>query len=240
MSDLISEIKGLVKGEVDDSAEAREFYSHDASLFEMLPEVVVAPIDSGDIKRVVKFVGENKKTRPELSITARSAGTDMSGGAINDSIVLDFTKHFNRIIETSSVHANVQPGVYYRDFEVETLKHGSLMPSFPASRDLCTVGGMVANNSGGEMSLRYGKTIKFVTKLSAVLADGQEYTFKPLNKPDLDKKMAQKDYEGNLYRKVFDLVDTHYEAIKAARPHVSKNSTGYNIWDLWDRRVLWG
>ena len=237
MSDLKTEILNLVKGEAEDSAEFKDFYSHDASLFEMVPEVVVAPVDSGDIKRLVKFVADNKDKRPNLSITARSAGTDMSGGAINNSIVIDFTKHFNQIINTTSDSAHVQPGVYYRDFELETLKHGALLPSFPASRDLCTVGGMVANNSGGEMSLSYGKTLDYVTELRVVLADGNEYTVKPLTKSELDLKMARKDFEGDIYSRVFDLVDNHYEAIKAAKPHVSKNSTGYNLWDIWDRET---
>jgi len=93
----------------------------------------------------------------------------------------------------------------------------------------------VANNSGGEKSLEYGKTENFVTELKAVLADGNEYTFGPLTKKELDKKMAQKDFEGKIYRDLFKLLDTKYDRIKAAKPNVSKNSTGYNLWDVWDR-----
>src|SRR5690606_37229342 len=130
------------------------------------------------------------------SITPRSAGTDMSGGAIGQSIVLDMVRHMNDIFEVTATTAHAQPGVYYRDFEKQTLKHNALMPSYPASRDLCTIGGMVANNSGGEKSLQYGKTEKFVTELKVVLSDGKEYTVKPLTKKELDKKMAQKDFEG--------------------------------------------
>ena len=109
------------------------------------------------------------------------------------------------------------------------------MPSYPASRDLCTVGGMVANNSGGEKSLEFGKTEKFVTELKAVFADGKEYTVKPLNRQELKEKISQNDFEGEIYKKVFDLVDRNYDAIKAARPKVSKDSTGYHLWNIWDR-----
>lgn len=109
------------------------------------------------------------------------------------------------------------------------------MPSYPASRDLCTIGGMVANNSGGEKSLQYGKTEKFVTELKVVLGDGNEYTVKPLRKSELDKKMKQGDYEGNLYKQVFKLIEANYDQIKAAKPKVSKDSTAYHIWDVWDR-----
>ncbi len=232
-----TEIQKLIKGEVDDSEDTRALYSHDASLFELKPQVVVSPIDTDDVQNIVKYVTTNKKLNPDLYITARSAGTDMSGGAIGESIMLDFTKHFNKIEAVTGVQAHIQPGVYYRDFEVQTLKHKALMPSFPASRELCTIGGMVSNNSGGEMSLRYGKTINFVQELKIVLSDGNEYSFKPLTKAELDKKMAQDNFEGQLYKKVFTLVDDHYDKIKAAKPHVSKNSTGYNIWDVWDRQT---
>ncbi|HSX28592.1 MAG TPA: FAD-binding oxidoreductase [Candidatus Saccharimonadales bacterium] len=232
---LKTDIKNCIKGEVDDTSKTRELYSHDASLFELEPALVAFPKDSHDVQAVVKYVAAHKDENPELSITARSAGTDMSGGAINESIILDINKHFNRIETTSTTSAHAQPGVFYRDFEKATLQHGALLPCYPASRELCTIGGMVANNSGGEKSLEFGKTENFVKELKVVLADGNEYTFKPLTRKDLDKKLAQKDFEGSVYRKLFKLVDTKYDRIKAAKPHVSKNSTGYNLWDVWDR-----
>ncbi len=235
--DLKNELKKIVKGEVSNTPEALDFYSHDASLFEVRPQIIVSPKDVSDLKKLVSFVSLNKPSNPNLAITARSAGTDMSGAAIGESIVLDFTKHFKEIEHVSATHAKVQPGVYYRNFEPHTLKYHALMPSFPASRELCTVGGMVANNSGGEMSLRYGKTINFVKKLKVVLGDGNEYTVQPLNRKELEKKILQKDFEGEIYRQVFELVETHYDAIKAAKPRVSKNSTGYNLWDIWDRET---
>jgi FAD/FMN-containing dehydrogenase len=222
-------------GEMDDSAETKAFYSHDASLFELVPQLVVMPKTTGDVQKLVKLVAASKKKMPELSITARSAGTDMSGGAVNESIIVDFNKHFTKIEKVTSAEAHAQPGVFYRDFEKETLKHGVLMPSYPASRELCTIGGMVNNNSGGEKSLEYGKTENFVTELKVVFADGNEYTVKPLNRRELVAKMGQNTYEGRIYKKMFDLCEKHYDKIKAAKPQVTKNSMGYNLWDVWDR-----
>lgn len=237
MQDLQTQIKGIIKGEVDASEESREFYSHDASMFELKPELIAYPKDVADVKAIVNFVSMNKSANKELSITPRSAGTDMSGAAVGQSIIMDFTKHFTAIKEVSANSAHVEPGVYYRDFELKTLEFGSYMPSYPASRDLCTVGGMVSNNSGGEKSLKYGKTEKYVPELKIVLSDGNEYTVKPLNKNELEAKIAQNDFEGNIYKQIFKLVDTNYEAIKAAKPHVSKDSTGYHLWDIWDRET---
>lgn len=227
----------MIKGETDDSPAALETYSHDASLFEVRPSVIVYPRDSEDVCTLVSFVKANKSDNPDLAITARGAGTDMSGGAVGQSIIMDFTRHFNRIEKVNGQAAQAQPGVYYRDFEPHTLKHKALMPSFPASRELCTIGGMVANNSGGEMSLRYGKILDYVAELKVVLADGNEYTIKPLDKDKLAGKINQNDFEGEIYRRAFKLVDDNYDDIKAAKPRVSKNSTGYNLWDVWDRET---
>ncbi|HMI09258.1 MAG TPA: FAD-binding oxidoreductase [Candidatus Saccharimonadales bacterium] len=233
--DIKTELSKIFKGEVDTSAETLEFYSHDASLFELRPQVVAFPSSSDDIKAAVKFVNDNKAEHPDLNITPRGRGTDMSGGAVNESIILDVSKHMNQLYEASATAAHVQPGMMYKDFEVETFKQGSLMPSYPASRELASVGGMVANNSGGEKSLEYGKTDNFVTELKVILADGNEYTIGPLNRDELNAKMGQDDYEGDLYRRTFELLDTHYDEIQAAAPKVSKDSTGYHLWNVWKR-----
>src|SRR3989344_2270485 len=236
MDDFIRSLKDSgFAGKIDSSAISRELFSHDASLFEIMPKLIVSPKNADEVKMLVQQVAKHKKNYPQLSLTARSAGTDMSGGAINESIIVDFNKYFTSIEAVSAEQAHAQPGVFYRNFEKETLKHGALMPSFPASRELCTIGGMVANNAGGEKSLEYGKTENFVQELKVVLSDGNEYTLKPLDKAELDKKMSQKDFEGEIYGKLFKLLASHNDQIKAAKPRVSKNSTGYNLWDVWDR-----
>lgn len=222
-------------GGIDDKLETLDAYSHDASMFEIRPQLVVCPKSSDDVQKLVKLVAESKSNMPNLSLTARSAGTDMSGGAINDSIIVDFNKHMTRLEKVTATSAIVQPGMLYRDFDVATKKQGVFMPTYPASRDLASVGGMVNNNAGGEKSIEFGKTIDFVNELQFVFADGMERTVKPLTKPELDKKMAQKDFEGRVYKGLFELIEKNYDAIKTAKPNVSKNSTGYNLWDVWNR-----
>lgn len=238
MENIKKELRKIgFSGDVDDDPSSLDFYSHDASMFELRPKLVVSPTVTADVEKLVKLAAAQKKHDPRLSLTARSAGTCMSGGAINDSIILNFTAYFNKIEEVRSDYARVQPGVYYRDFEPQTLKQGALMPSYPASRDLASVGGMVNNNSGGEKSLEYGKTENFVQGLEFVFADGVARWVRPLDKAELDQKMQQNDFEGQVYRQIFELVDQNYDQIKAAKPHVTKNSTGYNLWDVWDRRT---
>jgi FAD/FMN-containing dehydrogenase len=222
-------------GDLDDSAEALEFYSHDASMFELIPNLVITPKNSADVQAAVKLVAAEKKNNPTLSLTARSAGTDMSGAAINDSIIVDFNAYLREVISVKGDIAVTQPGVFFRDFDVATGDY--LLPSYPASRDLASVGGMVNNNSGGEKSLEFGKTELYVPELKFVFADGIERVVKPLNKAELDQKMAQDDFEGQVYKQLFELIDGNYDKIMAAKPNVSKNSTGYNLWNVWNRET---
>lgn len=237
MESFLEELKKTFKGEIETDVPTRDKYSHDASMFEVVPQVVVAPKDSKDVQQIVKLTAKYKKDIPDLSVTARGAGTDMAGGAINDSIIIDMNRHLASIFEVSPGEAHAQPGVFYRDFEKATLQQKALMPSYPASREMATIGGMIGNNSGGEKSLEYGKTKDFVNELKVVFADGKEYVVKPLTKKELNSKIAQKDYEGNIYKQVFDLCEKNYDVIKAAKPEVSKNSMGYTLWEVWDRET---
>jgi len=236
--ELVSELKKIIRGEIFDDETTRVHYSTDASVFRVMPQAVVYPKDVEDVKALVKFAAEKKKKGEEVSLTARAAGTDMGGGPLNDSIILDFTKHMNRLKEVRATSnggiAVVEPGMFYRDFEPEVVKKGLLMPSYPASKGLCAVGGMVANNSGGEKTLAYGKTEDYIEELKMVFADGNEYVVSPLTFAELKKKMAQKNFEGTVYKKLLALITKNQKAIAEAKPDVSKNSAGYYLWNVWD------
>lgn len=252
------ELQKIIKGEILDSDEVLKKYSHDASIFEIRPELVVFPKGKDDIMSLIKFLNKNRKKYPTASLTTRSAGTCMSGGAVNDSIIIDVTKYMGRIISvnrtkdythnllfsslsgaqntvTISGEAVVEPGCYYRDFEIEALKYNLLLPCYTASKTINAIGGMVGNNSGGELTLKYGKTEDYVKELKVILADGYEYTIKSLSRRDLYGKIAQNDFEGELYKKINDIYENNKEEINSRRPKVSKNSAGYNIWNIWKK-----
>ncbi len=234
---MLEELAKKIQGDVESDDETRELYSHDTSMFEIKPMAVVFPKDTDDVKAIVNFINDNKEKYPDLAITGRSGGSDMSGGAINESLIVDFKRYMNGFNEVKGDTQLSQPGANYVDFEKTSLEKGMIFPSYPASRDLCAIGGIVMNNAGGEKSLIYGKTENYVRRMKVVLADGNEYEVKPLTKQELDKKMAQGDYEGNLYRQVFDMLEHDYDKIKTAKPKVTKNSTGYKLWDVWDRET---
>lgn len=233
MSNLIDELKQQWIGEVRTDGETLKKHSRDASVFEITPKAVVVPKNSKEIQSLVTFVNEYKEAFPDLSLTPRAAGTDMSGGTLTHSLSVSMEK-LNTVESIGKDYAITQPGVFYRNFEKEIHKHDLMYPPYTSSRNLCTVGGMVANNSAGEKSLQYGKAKDFVLELKAVLSDGNEYTFKKINREELDKKMAQGDFEGKLYKKIWKLLEENKSKINESRPTVSKDSTGYNIWDTWD------
>lgn len=234
---LLGELKKLIKGDVDTSDETLNTFSHDASLFEVKPQVVVYPKDDEDVQNLVKFIAKHKKEYPKLSLTGRSAGTDMGGGSINESIIVAFGKYFNNTPLVRGNIATTQPGVFYRDFEKETLKHNLIFPSYPASREICAMGGIVNNNSGGEKSLQYGKTEKYVKKIKVVLRDGNEYEMEPLTEKELKEKMTLKTLEGEVYTKMYKLIFENYDEIAKAKPQVSKNSAGYYLWNVYDKKT---
>lgn len=233
---IINELEKILDGEVSTGSRVIEEHSVDASLFQVHPRVVVFPKSAKDIKKVVNFVKKHKKNREDLSITARSAGTDMSGGPLNDSIILSFTKYLNSLkLNEKNKTAIVEPGLYHRDFEKKVYPKKLFFPSYPASKDLCAFGGIVNNNSGGELTLRYGKTNKYVNKVNIVLSDGNEYTFSPLTKKEFEKKCKQKNFEGKIYKKTYNLILKNYALLQKARPDVSKNSAGYALWDVYNK-----
>ena len=233
---LADDLKAIVKGDVDTSEEALDIASRDASLFELRPQVVVFPKDSADIQAVVKYVAEHKATDQTLSITMRAAGTCMSGGPLNDSIIMDTTRYMHGTLEVNADEkwARVLPGTYYRDFDAETKKAGLIMPAYTASRDLCTVGGMVSNNSGGEKSIYYGKTENYIKELKVVFRDGYEYIVRPLTRKELMNKIGEVGFEADMYKELYKLVTENTKTLAAAKPNVSKNSAGYYLWNVYD------
>lgn len=249
---FVDELKKIIRGEVDTTEESLFRYSHDASIFEVTPKCIIYPKDEADIKNIVKWVKENKEKFPELSITARAAGTCMSGGPLGESIILDTTRYINKIIEVKEFppynkkikigkkekeveivgSAKVMPGCFYRDFEKETLEKNLLLPSYTASKSINAVGGMIGNNSGGELSLRFGKTENYVKSLRVVLSDGEIYQIGKINRNDYYNEIAKPGKLGELYKTLFELWRENKDLIDRNTPIVSKNSSGYKIWDL--------
>ena len=239
MEDLKTRIASVIAGDVATDTETLTKMSRDTSIFSLMPSVVVYPKNTADVSALVKVIAEAKASGEDVSVTARSAGTDMSGGPLTKSVVAVFTKYMNKVIEVkeegTAGYAVTEPGVFYRDFEKETLAHHDLiLPSYPASRSICAMGGIVNNNSGGERTLEYGKTERYIEEVEVVLADGSVAVFKALGPDELEEKKKLNTLEGDIYRKMTTLILGNRETIEEAEPHVSKNSAGYALWNVFD------
>jgi FAD/FMN-containing dehydrogenase len=232
-SDLKQRIKATMRGDVVDDAANLKTYSRDTSIFERTPELVVFPKDADDVASLVRTIVGAKKDGIEASVTARAAGTCMSGGPLTNSVVAVFTKYLNNVIEVGDGYAITEPGVYYRDFEKATLAHNrQILPSYPASREIAAMGGIVNNDSGGERTLEYGKTHDYIESVDVVLADGTKATFKELSKEEVDRKSDLDTLEGRIYKELRLLIIEHKKMIMEAKPNVSKNCAGYALWDV--------
>ncbi len=234
----LSSLKQNFKGEITELEQDIEHYSRDASIFQIAPEAIVFPKDVADVKSLVKFAAVQKAAQPEVSLTPRGGGTDMTGGSINNSLVVDMQRHFNVISDQTDTSVKTESGVMFRDLEIKLTASNRMMPAYPVSKAWVAVGGMVGNNCGGEKTFKYGQAKDFVEELEVVLSDGNAYTIKPLNEAELQAKMALQNFEGNFYRETYKLVTDNARLLHDAKPTTSKNSSGYYLWDVWDGKTF--
>lgn len=235
--DIAKELQAKIKGDVTLNEEDRERVARDTSLFYIKPEIVVYPKTALDVSHIFEYVSEKKQAGFDIAVSVRSAGTCMTGGSLSYSIVLDTTKYMNLISDVTEFSATAEPGVYYRDFEKRTLEAGWLMPSYPASRELAAIGGIVSNNSGGEKTLTYGKTENYVQSLDVVYANGKRDMLHGFSGSDLEIKLEEPSEGGRIHKEMFVLINDNYEKIMNAKPTVSKNSSGYYLWNVYNRET---
>jgi len=232
----MDELRQLLRGEIEVSGEILKKYSHDASIFEVMPEAVIYPNGVEDLKTLVQYATRRRLDGVNVSLTARNGGTCMSGGPLSESYVIDMSRHFN-VVDYANQEARtirVDGGSMHLQVEAATHPHNLLFAPYTSSRDLCGIGGMIGNNASGEKSVKYGPTSKNVASLKVMLSDGNEYEFGPLNLSQLEAKKAQQDFEGKLYREMTALVERNKGLIDRNHPRVKKNAAGYALWDLWN------
>ncbi len=169
----IGRLRDIVgKENVLTSKEEMVAYSYDGTqMWSHLPDVVVFPTNVLEISAILKYANDNV-----IPVTPRGGGTNVSGGSIpiRGGIVLCTTR-MNRIIEINktNLNATVEPGVILQDFQDALTKEGLFFPPDPQSYSGCTMGGVIAENSGGPSCLKYGVAKQYVLGLEVALADGR-------------------------------------------------------------------
>lgn len=234
---VVKDLKQVIRGIVSTDNEILESHSSDASIFKKRPRIVVFPKSAEDISRLVKYVNLANKSGAGLHLTARARGTDMTGGPLSDSIVVNVDKLMNKVevLNEDKLHAVVESGVEFTLFEQQALSPNTTLPAYPSSKQYAAFGGMIMNDCAGEKSLRYGKMHNFVDWIEMILYDGSIIKFEELTRSAVKEKMAGNDLESSIYRQVVSMVEKYQALISAHHPPVSKNSSGYALWRVWDQ-----
>ena len=231
MNKVAHYLQDHVLGEVMDSADARKYFSTDNSIFSVTPSLIVYPFNEEDVRKAARFSWQLAERGRLIPITARGSGTDQTGAAIGTGMILVFPAHLNRVVEYDgkSGVVVVEPGINYGKLQQTLYTHNRFIPPYPASIEYSTVGGAVANNAGGEKSIKYGDTKAYVKGLRVVLANGEVIETGPLNKRELNKKLGLTTFEGEIYRSIDSLLEENQAIIEKTYRNVSRNSAGYNL-----------
>lgn len=216
-------------GEVMTAVGTRRYFATDTSILTVTPAMVVYPRNEADVRKTARFAWQLAERKRIIPITARGAGTDQTGAALGAGIILAFQAHMNRILELDGKTGtiSVEPGANYGKVQQTLKTHGRFLPPFPASFEYSTLGGAVANNAGGEKSLKYGTTREFVRGLRVVLANGEVIETGRLSKKDFSKKLGLVSFEGEVYRALDALLEEQASVLKNYGPDVTKNAAGY-------------
>src|SRR5437764_8417180 len=170
-------LKAEIDGEVRFDRFTRGRYATDASHYQVMPLGIVAPREMAGAERAIAIAREEG-----VSVLARGGGTSQCGQAVNRSLVIDCSKHLNRIIEVDAGRKRcvVEPGLVLDDLNRALKPHGLWFPVDISTASRATLGGMAANNSCGARSLRYGTMRDNVLSIDAVLSDSTRAHFGPI------------------------------------------------------------
>jgi FAD/FMN-containing dehydrogenase/Fe-S oxidoreductase len=218
------DLRGILGGELLFEPIERAPYAHDASLYEIDPLGVVVPRNREDLAALVRYAAEQS-----IPLHPRGAGTGLAGETLGPGLVVDFSRHFRRIVEIGADHVVVQPGVVLDVLNARLAPLGRKIGPDPSHSESRTIGGMVGLDAAGIRSLKYGTTADHVRGLSVVFANGEaaEVGFEPWplpdDEPDSFKELVVRKL-GTIYRRQVDL-------FARRRPKSRRNRAGYALGD---------
>ncbi|WP_440006646.1 FAD-binding oxidoreductase, partial [Halomicrococcus sp. SG-WS-1] len=224
---LVDDLSRLVAGEVRFDEYSRELYATDASAYEVTPIGVVFPESTADVAAVMEYCAER-----EIPVLPRGGGTSLAGQAVNEAVVLDFTRHMDALLDTDpdARTARAQPGVVLAELNAALAPHDLKFAPDPAWGDKSALGGAIGNNSTGAHSLQYGKTDAYVEECEVVLADGTVTTFGEVTLDQLEARAdPDGDLEARIHAEVLRIVDEEADAVREAFPDLKRNVSGYNL-----------
>jgi len=221
VTDLEQALRRELGGEVAFDDYTRHLYARDASMYAITPLGVVFPRDADDVAATVAAAAEHG-----VPVVPRGAGTSLAGQTVGPGVVLDLSRHMNRILELDHEArvARVQPGVVQDQLNRAAAPHGLMFGPDTSTSNRATIGGMIGNNSAGSGSVRYGMTIDHVRELSVVLSDASTAHLAPGHTPSTSDTL-----EARLHRELPKLVDENRDAIATGFPPFWRRAGGYRL-----------
>lgn len=219
-------------GEVTTNEHVRKQYATDGSVLRIVPDMIIYPRTTSDIRKVARFSWQLAEKGHKLPITVRGGGTDQTGAAIGSGVILDVRAHMNTIFELDIKQrlVRVQPGVTFKALNDALRLQGFRIPSYPQSQAYSTIGGAIANNAGGVLSGKYGATGEWIHQLEVILSNGEVLQTGRVSKRDLNKKKGLQTFEGELYRNVDNLLTDNASLIEKLAVD-GRDNAGYNVVD---------
>lgn len=224
------ELRKKLKGDLFTGDTMRILYATDASAYREIPLAVVRPKDEEDITHLIHFASKMK-----VSLIPRTAGTSLAGQVVGNGIVVDVSKYMNAILEINPDEhwVRVQPGVVLDELNGVLFRYGLFFGPETSTSNRCMIGGMVGNNACGSHSLVYGSTRDHTLEITALLSDASKVVFRPLDNNEFSQKTLQKDLEGDIYRKINEILSDQKNRTGIITnypdPRLERRNTGYAI-----------
>ncbi len=226
ITDFEAALRRRVKGDVRFDPYSRALYSTDASSYQIEPLGVVLPRDLDDVYAAVETAVDFG-----VPVLARGGGSSLAGQAVGRALIIDFSRHLDRILEVNSEEAwvRVQPGVVCDQLNAALKPYGLWLGTDPASSNRATLGGMINNNSTGAHSVLYGMTADHLLSADVILSDKSAVRLSELSDQELEQKKRLSSPEGQIYRSVYDLVRRHEPTIRERYPRTWRRASGYSL-----------
>lgn len=222
-------LRAAIKGDVYFDRFTLGVYATDASIYQITPEAVVLPRDEADVRAAVQAAAHYG-----VSLLPRGSGTSLGGQAAGPSVVIDFSKYMNRILELNVAErwVRVQPGLVLDELNAALARHGLHFAPDPATSSRATIGGMMGNNSAGTKSIVYGLTQDHVLEAKTLLADGTAMQLKALSSEEYRERCRGSDGSGReaeILSGFRDIIEENREDIEKSFPKVLRSVQGYNL-----------
>lgn len=217
------------RGDVETDEGARTVASTDNSIYQVKPAALLYPRGADDLKIIATTISEPAFS--DMAIAPRGGGTGTNGQSLTSGVVVDCSRHMNRILEIDPVRriARVEAGVVKDQLNKALKPHGLFFAPELSTSNRATIGGMISTDACGQGSCLYGKTSNHVLGLRVVLSDGSDWWSRPLGDAELEEIKTREDRIGEIHRVVDGIAEDKSELIAATFPKLNRYMTGYDL-----------